>query len=255
MLKMVKSLILLLSFQISSCAILVKENDLKDYNSTMKIVKDAVFSNKYKNNQINKIAIFGFNSTVFAGDNSKSSIMGVDTSFINAINDASIQRGCIALDKTYEMALKTLKEYDFEVLESEKLKNNKTYMSLGAKDFPSLCTSGNTRINFLPPEKEMNQLFDELDVDALLSFTITAENDTSTSAYINIWTKGKEKAELSYTFNLGRQIQIESDTNFFFSDLQELSRTSDQKITITARVYMTAFRLLATKMYEEFRKK
>ncbi|MFN8576435.1 MAG: hypothetical protein U0354_06220 [Candidatus Sericytochromatia bacterium] len=255
MLKIVKSVILLLSLQISSCAILVKDNDLKDYNSTMKIVKDAVNYNKYNSNQIKKIAVFGFYSSVFAGDNSNSTIMGVDTSLINTINDAASQRGCIALDKTYEMALKTFKEYGFEVLDSEKLKNNKTYMSLGAKDFPSLCTSGNTRINFLPPEKEMNQLFDELGVDALLTFSITAENDTSTGSFINIWTKGQDKAILSHTFNLGRQIKVESNTNFFFSDLQELAKTNDQKVAITARVYMTAFRLLAAKMYEELSKK
>lgn len=255
MIKKLKPIILLLSIQLSSCAVLVKETDLKDYDSTMKLAKETVSSSKIKPNKIKNLAFFGFNSNLFSGESSNSSIMGVNTGLISAISDANIKRGCIALDKTYDIATKTLKEYGFNILSADKLSNSQTYMNLGMKDFPGLCTSGKTRFNILPPEKEMNILFDELGVDALVSFSINAENDVSNNASMYVWTKGSEKAELAWTANLGRQIKIESDTNIFFSDLQDLSRSNEQKIAITARVYITAFKLLAIKMAEEFSNK
>ena len=158
--KKLKLITIFLALQLSSCAVLVKEADIQDHASALKTSKETVSTNKYKDTKIKNIAIFGFNSNLFSGSNSNSSILGLDTSLINTITDAASQRGCIALDKTYDLALKTFTDYGFTVLDSAKISKNKTYLSVGAKDFPGLCTSGDTRINILPPDKEMNKLFD-----------------------------------------------------------------------------------------------
>ncbi len=248
-----KSLILLTCIQIASCAVLVKESDIQDYTSTLKTSREVVSSSKLKPNKIKNIAIFGFSSNLFSGNNSRNSIMGVNTGLINTITDAASNRGCIALDKTYDIAVKAFKESGLNIVSSDKLKKSKTYMSIGAKDFPGLCTSGDTRINVFPPEKEMNKLFDELKVDALVSFNVNAQDDQSSSGYIYVWTKGTEKAEMAWYSNLSRQIKVPSDSQMFFRDLQELSKSSDQKIALTAQVYVTAFKLLASRMIEDLK--
>lgn len=251
--KKIKLITVLLTLNLASCAVLVKESDVQDYGSSLKTAKETVAATKYKDVKIKNIAIFGFSSNLFAGDNSSQSIGGVNAGFVNTITDAASERGCVALDKTYDVALKIFRDYGFSVLDQKQISSNKIYQSVGMKDFPGLCTSGDTRINVLPPDKEMNKLIDELKVDALVTFNINAQNDQSNGGNIYVWTKGAEKAQLSWYAVLGRTIKIESDTNMFFRDLQELSRTSSQKIAITAGVYTTAFRLLAAKMADDLK--
>ncbi|MFN4152987.1 MAG: hypothetical protein ACK4IX_18730, partial [Candidatus Sericytochromatia bacterium] len=171
---------------------------------------------------------------------------------LNLISDASSRRGCIALDMVYKEALKDFENIGVNVYDDKKLLESNYYMEMGQKDFPGLCTSGNTRINILfPPEKEMNKLMDELKVDGLVSIYLESENDISTQARMMLWVKGKEKAEMAWMGYLWRSIFVETDKNFFFSDLQELSRSSSEKINITAKVYLSSFRLLLSRFKNE----
>lgn len=251
--KKLKLLLLSSLFIFSSCSLLVKEADIRDHEASLKVSKEVVGTNKLKDYKIKNIAIFGFNSSVFAGDNSSSNFMGVDTGLINMATDAASGRGCIALDKTHKYALRVLKEYGFNILPEEELQKSKTYASMGSKDFPSLCTSGSTRINLLAPVKEMNKLFDELNVDALLSFTVAAQAEESSNANIYVWVKGKNEAELVWMGYLKRQIKVEENNNIFFKDLEELSQTKEQKVTLTAKVFMTSFKVLIAKMFEDLK--
>lgn len=245
--KIIKPLIIALTIQLASCAVLIKDSELNDYASTARAAKDTIYSAKYSQSKINNVAIFGFSSNLFTGSRQGNSNIGM----IATISEAASQRGCIALDKTYEVAVKSLKSNRFNVITPQKLASNKTFMKTGALDFPGMCTSGKTRINILPPTKEMNKLFDELKVDSLLTFNVNAENDMSSSAVMQLWAKGDKEAKLVWSGNLSRAIKVESDTQGMFSDLQDLSRSDEQKIALTSKVFTTAFKLLYAKMIQE----
>lgn len=245
--KLIQSTVIIAFIQLSSCAVLVKDTEMYNIDAASKVSDDTVYSTKYIDKKIKNIAIFGFSSNLFTGSRQNNQSVGI----FSAISEAASQRGCIALNRTYVLATSVLKSNGFVVLPQEKLAVNNTFNNIGIVGIPGVCTSGKTRINIFPPTKEMNQLFDELGVDSILTFNVNAENDFSNQAIMQLWTKGDKEAKLAWTGGLKRTIKVESDTSMFFYDIQDFSRSDEKKISLTYKVFSTAFKLLYTKMIKD----